>query len=270
MSWNISPVAFELFGLSIRWYGLLFATAFLAAYQCFAYLSRRDGLTKSDLRAILLCMGISTFVGGRVGHCVFYHWRELVANPTLLFDFRSGGNSSHGVVVAAICCMSCFALWKGWSILWLFDRLCVPIPLVAAAVRIGNFMNSEIVGTPTESCLGVVFVRHDSVLRHPVVLYEAAAYLALLVIMLGVSRTTLREVNGFLFGLFLTGLFTARFFCEYLKDSTQVSDQLPITMGQFLSIPCILLGIVLLLRSRRNGVSKCSSYSKVVPTNSAT
>lgn len=252
--WNIDPELIALGPFHFRWYGVLFALGFIAGYYVLGWMFRREGRREEDLNRLLIYTMIGVVVGARLGHCIFYDPQFYFTHPIEMLKVWEGGLASHGAAMGIIIAFLLYVRrTKDMSFWWLADRAAVVIPIAAMCVRIGNFFNSEIVGLPTNGAWGVVFQRYDSVPRHPVVLYEAAAYLVLflLLFMLYKKGNVLRtpKLNA---GIFVTGLFTARFFLEFFKTGQSTLDpSMPITMGQLLSLPLVIFGIWLIFASRR-------------------
>jgi len=216
-------------------------------------------------------MVISTLLGARLGDVVFYSWdyyqNHLIEillpirenpNKDILFGIVKGyefigfrGLASHGASIGIILGLFLFQKkFKIKSFLWLLDRLTIPISLGAFFVRIGNFFNSEIVGKYTGSNFGVVFENRGEILpRHPAQLYEAIGYLFLFILLRKLYKTNLRQKEGVFLGVFFLVLFGVRFLVEFVKESQGgIEEFLPnLSTGQWLSIPFILLGIVLIV-----------------------
>lgn len=251
LDWHLQPEVFKIGSTSIRWYGICFAVGFLLAYKVFESIMRGEGRSVAEAQQVLLCMIAGTVIGGRLGHCFFYHPAEFLREPGRILMVWQGGNSSHGALVGIIVVLLIYTRWRSISFVWLSDRLCVAIPLPAAFVRLGNFTNSEILGIPTKSDWGVVFSRVDLIPRHPVVLYEAAANLFVFAVMLYLYyNTKAASAAGRLWGTFFVLLFGFRFLLEYFKDSEiVVHTPLYLTMGQLLSVPCVAAGMILIARS---------------------
>lgn len=252
--WDGSPELLSIGPITIRWYGLLFATAFYAGYMYMRYVFKREDKPVESLDTLLMYMMISTIVGARLGHCLFYDPGYYLSNPLEIIKVWRGGLASHGGAIGILFGMYLYARKHDTQpYLWLLDRVVVPIALAGTLIRLGNFFNSEILGVPTEKSWGVVFTRVDALPRHPAQLYESISYLLIFLFLHQVYRkfgaTTPR---GLLLGLFLILIFTARFFIEFVKvRQAAFGDALPLSMGQLLSIPAVIAGIVLLIRSRK-------------------
>jgi phosphatidylglycerol:prolipoprotein diacylglycerol transferase len=253
--WNFDPVLIAVGPLSIRWYGILFVAAFFAGHALLARIFKAEGVPPENGDRLLLYALLGTIAGARLVHCLFYDPQYYLAHPLAVLHIWEGGLASHGGAVGMI-----IGIWLGSRvttprepILWLLDRVTVPAAFGAVLVRVANFLNSEILGRPTSGRWGVVFESIDQVPRHPVQLYEAAAYfiigLALHAVYLHFNR---RPRSGLLFGLFLLLVFSVRIAVEFFKvpQAAYESAQL-FSVGQYLSLPFLVLGAVYILRSRR-------------------
>ncbi len=260
ITWDVSPEILDLGILKIRWYGLLFACAFVACYYVLYWVFRKENRTQKDLESLTIYLVLATVIGARLGHCLFYDPDYYLANPIEMLKVWEGGLASHGAGFGIL-----FALWlyvrkhKDMGYLWLLDRVSVVVPLAAIFVRLGNFFNSEIVGMPSDLPWAVIFVRDTAkehmplVARHPSQMYEALAYLITFITCLFVYRKYKTATpGGRIMGLMLAMLFTARFFIEYLKENQSAFESgLYLDMGQYLSIPFILTGLFFFIRSYR-------------------
>lgn len=262
INWNVNPEIFDI-GISVRYYGLLFALAFIFGYKIEEKIFKSEGLPMSWLDKLWIYVAIATIVGARLGHCIFYDWTYYSAHPlemilpvrfTPEFKFTGyQGLASHGAAIGIIA-----GLWyyskkvSKKSIFWILDRAVIPIALAGFFIRMGNLMNSEIVGLPTELPWGFRFVNsgldHPELPRHPAQLYEALCYLvSFFVLMYLYWKTSVKKRMGFIFGSFLILIFTARFVIEFVKEVQEPWEaDMVLDMGQILSIPFILVGIFML------------------------
>ncbi len=252
ITWNISPEIFKLGPVSVRWYGLLFALGFIVGYQILQRIFIAEKKPQKDLEALTLTMIIGTVVGARLGHCFFYEPAHYLANPLEILMVWKGGLASHGAAFGiAIALIIYSRTRKNISLLWTIDRVLIGVALAAAFVRIGNFFNSEIIGKPADVAWSVVFSRIDLIPRHPSQLYEAISYIAIFIILFFIYKKYKAALPpGMIMGTFLTLLFGMRFILEFFKE-TQVDFEktMSFDMGQYLSIPFILVGIFFLVRS---------------------
>ncbi len=260
ITWNVDPEIFSIGNLSIRWYGLLFASAFLFGYIVFTRFLKTDRLTSEMLDELLIYMAVGTVVGARLGHCFFYEPDYFLKHPVEILKIWKGGLASHGAAIGILLSLWLYIRKHKLSFLWLMDRIVIVVALGGAFIRTGNLFNSEIYGLPTNLPWGFEFVRdklYDSttgqllptVARHPTQLYEAFSYLlifAFLFIFYRKRHTKVRD--GFIFGIFMILLFTARFLIEYVKnDQVAFEAGMKFNMGQLLSLPFILAGVVMIV-----------------------
>ncbi len=158
--WNIDPEAFSIGSLSIRWYGILFGLGFLISQQILAWIFKQEGKPEKDVGTLTIYMLIATVVGARLGHVFFYEPMRYLENPIDIFKIREGGLASHGATIGILLALYIYSKRKkGQSYLWVLDRLVIVIALTGSLIRLGNFMNSEIIGLPSQSSTGVVFAR---------------------------------------------------------------------------------------------------------------
>jgi phosphatidylglycerol:prolipoprotein diacylglycerol transferase len=246
--WNINPVLLHLGPIELRWYGLLFAGGILAAYQVGIWSFERAGGSRQETNRLLGYVIVGTVVGARLGHCLLYEPAYYLRHPLEILAVWRGGLASHGGAVGIVIAVWLFARRTGRDLLWLLDRVAVAAPVAAACIRVGNFFNSEIVGRPSGVPWAVVFVRLDPLPRHPAMLYEAGAYLVIFGAMLWLERRTeLGERRGALTGALLVLIFGSRFAIEFLKEPQEAFEAgLPLDLGQLLSLPAVLIGVVLL------------------------
>lgn len=252
--WNCDPTAFSIFGMEIRWYGILFAVAFLSGWWLLSRMLRWEGQKTEMADVLLWYVAIAVIVGARLGHCLFYEPQWYLSHPLDILKIRDGGLASHGAAIGIL-----LALWilsrKYKTSLWYWlDRVVIPVALSGFFIRMGNLMNSEIYGHVTTLPWGFVFVREAELLpKHPTQIYEALCYLLLFASLLFYFWKKKGHIrNGLLFGWFLIGCFGMRFLIEFLKE-VQVSWEAGhlLDMGQILSIPFILLGIAVLILSHK-------------------
>jgi prolipoprotein diacylglyceryl transferase len=258
LHWNIDPIFFSFGGIHIRWYGLFFVGAFMAGSYIMHRIYDREGISPAELEYLFAYMIFGTITGARLGHCLFYDPVYYITHPVDILKVWEGGLASHGGALGILIALAFFTRRHNHPMSWLLDRLTIPAAFGGALIRIGNFMNSEIIGLPTHSDWGVVFERVDSLPRHPVQLYESLAYLWIFALLVFVYRFRgYKLANGNLAGLFLLAIFTVRFLLEYLKTpQAEFAMPLGLHMGQLLSIPFIVAGVALLIseswQRRRN------------------
>lgn len=253
--WNVSPEIFSFGPFSVRWYGLAFAIGFIVGYNIVAKMFKHEGAPEKWLGILLAYVFIATIIGARLGHVFFYEWDYYSAHPAEILKIWNGGLASHGGTIAIIIAVFIFS----WCVShkpasWTFDKLVIPVALVACLIRLGNLMNSEIYGAPTSLPWGFVFVRNgETQAAHPTQIYEAGCYLILFFLLLWMYWKKNSEERPWLnTGIFFIGIFLPRFLIEYVKN-VQVDSEYDMiarygmNMGQMLSIPFILLGIGLVI-----------------------
>ena len=252
--WDVNPILVQIGPLTVRWYGVFFAAAFLVGYWIMQGIYRREGTDPASLDRLLLYMLLGAVLGARVGHVLFYDPHYYVTHPLEIVKIWEGGLASHGGAVGILVALYLFSRWAGGPPdLWLLDRVAIPTALGGAFIRLGNLFNSEIVGTPTSGWWGLVFDRVDPLPRHPVQLYEAMAYGLIFLLLLSVYRRRGPTLgDGGLLGLFLLFVFSARFLLEFVKTpQAEYEAGLVLTVGQLLSIPFIVAGFGLIVRARK-------------------
>lgn len=255
--WDPNPIAFSIGSLEVAWYGISWAAALLIALWIYTRMVKREGLDPRIIDSGFLYGVLATVIGSRLGHCLFYEPQEYLLDPFMsdfpwikLLDIRGGGMASHGAAVGLL-----IGLWlfvRKWKLpyIWVLDRVAVMVPIGGALVRLGNLMNSEIYGDPTSLPWGFIFVQNgETVPMHPTQIYEAVAYLAIFLLLAHLYwRTQLaQQKRGVIFGLFLILLFTVRFVIESIKLPQEAWEQnMALNMGQILSLPFIVAGVVIL------------------------
>ena len=265
IEWAPNEKIFSLGPIAIHWYSVMFLLAFYIGFQILKKIYIKEKKNVALLDPFLVHMVIGTIIGARLGEVFFYNWEYFQNNLLEIFlpiklndsgvDFIGfRGLSSHGATVGIIISIFIYKIrYKYDSVLWIFDRLVIAVAIGGMFVRIGNFFNSEIVGKFTNSDFGVVFLnRGDSLPRHPAQLYEAFGYLILFILLVLIyNKSKLSLKKGFIFGFFLLTLFTIRFVVEYVKESQGGIEKTLgiISTGQWLSIPFIIIGILLMINS---------------------
>lgn len=272
--WNWDPTCFMLGTLDIRWYGLMWALAILAAERVCHYTFKHEGLPPRTLESAFMWIVLGTFIGARVGHCLFYEPETYLPEPwRIITDIRDGGMASHGATIGIILGIWFFVKRNHIPFIWGLDRIAIVAPLSGAIIRLGNLFNSEIVGYATDVPWGFKFVYHDArqawmqfegdvpaeiidmiPARHPAQLYEALCYFLTFAIILALyyRKDLGRRRPGMLFGIAMIGIFLTRFFLEFLKErQVDFEAGMALDMGQLLSIPFILIGVYMIFRAMR-------------------
>lgn len=259
ITWEVSPEIFQIGSFAIRWYGLLFACGFLIGQQLMDWFFKLESRDEKDLDNLLMYMVFSTIIGARLGHCLFYEPEYYLANPISIFKVWEGGLASHGATAGILLGIFIFSRkYKGYTWLYLLDRLVITIALGGAFIRLGNLMNSEIVGKPTDVSWGFIFVKNltpegfpENFARHPSQLYESIFCVFLFAFLLFLYlKTKEKTPYGRIFGWFVVLLFTQRILTEFSKENQVAFENgLPLNMGQLLSIPMVIFGSYVLYRS---------------------
>ena len=204
--WDFDPTFFRIFGLEIRYYGLMWALAILIGSLFFVQAVRREGLRSNVADSIFIYGTLATVIGARLGHCFFYDPAYYLANPLQILNIRDGGLASHGAAVGLLIGLWLFSRRNKLPYLWALDRIMIPVAIGGALVRLGNLFNSEIYGHATDLPWGFIFVRAGEVVpKHPTQLYEALCYLLLFFVLcfLYYKKDLARKRPGLLFGVAL-------------------------------------------------------------------
>ena len=249
--WSVDPVAFSIFGLEIRWYGIFWALAFILGIYFFTNFARREKLPEKLVDSLFWYATILGILGARLGHCLFYEPSVYLADPLRILNIREGGMASHGAAIGFLLGLIFFA-WRNKMAFWCAaDRIMIPVAIGGAGVRLGNLMNSEIYGSVTDLPWGFIFVRNGETLpMHPTQIYEALAYIAVFVVLiiLYYRYDAGRKHPALMFGVGLVGIFLSRFFLEFIKNvQVAFEEGMALNMGQLLSIPFVLAGIALIV-----------------------
>lgn len=260
LTYNLDPVLVDFGGVQIRYYGLMFVLTLLGGYALWRWQMRRGGYDENIIDGFILWGFLAVVVGARLGHVFFYHPQKFLADPVTILFVWQGGLASHGATVGLILALWLYAKKHRFSPLEAWDRFTFSAALGAAGVRLGNFLNSEIVGRVSDVPWAVWFMRHDPVetYRHPSQLYECLMGLAVLGVLVVADRLAGRErrPRGLLLGVFLACYFTGRFCVEFFKEyhiDTLRADA-TLTMGQWLSLLPLAAGLGLIVWSlRRSG-----------------
>ena len=265
--WAPDPVAISIGSFNVYYYSLMFVIAFASGLYLMKFMFKKEGVSLEYLDPLLLYMVAGTLIGARLGEVFFYNWEyfqnnlleiilpvKITADGWKFVGFR--GLASHGAVVGILLALYLYTKkHKYASMVWLLDRIAITVAFGGIFIRIGNFFNSEIVGKYTGSNFGVVFQNNGETLpRHPVQLYESLGYFIVFLILFFLYKNEAkRNQKGFLIGAFFTLLFSVRFLAEFVKESQGgFGENLGyLSTGQWLSIPLILMGLVLIAISYR-------------------
>lgn len=272
--WDFNPALITIGGFEIRWYSICWVIALLVGGWLFSYFCKREGKPESVSDRAFLYIVLGTIIGARVGHCLFYEPEVYLPEPwRIITDIRNGGLASHGATIGILLGVWLSSRKSKVSVMWTADRLGIIAPISGAIIRLGNLCNSEIIGNETTVPWGFKFMRlykgytEDMVpMRHPTQLYEALCYFALFALLFSLYRyTKLARKEGFIFGAALVGIFLPRFFIEFIKiDQVAFEQGMTLNMGQWLSLPFVLIGIAFMAWAlwrgeRQPAVEKISS-----------
>ncbi len=262
ITWDIGPYVIpgvELF----RWYGALWAIGILLGVQVLQHINKNEGLPIKQVDNLVFILIVGIILGARLGHILFYDPVHYWHNPSELLPVRFyphfelvgvAGLASHGGVIGVILAVLYVSKKYNLEILWLLDRLTISAALLGCFIRLGNLMNSEIVGVPTSVPWAFIFSQFDSIPRHPSQLYEAIFYFSIFIFLFTLWKSGVHiKRQGLLFGLGLSLIFIQRFFIEFLKeDQVNFESEMLFNMGQLLSIPMVLIGILFVGRALNN------------------
>lgn len=268
--WNPDPVFFEIGSFAVRWYGLLWCLGLLAVYLLEHRLYREQRIAEEKFEPLFFYSFLGIIIGARLGHCIFYEperfltsWEGIVTMLLpIKFDAAGGwhftgyeGLASHGGTLGLMIALWLFVRKTGLKLLMVLDNIAIVTPICAAAIRLANLMNSEIIGKATDVPWAFVFERVDMLPRHPGQLYEALCYFAFFFVGWAFYRLRPRWVGtGFFFGLCIFLIFTARILIEYVKENqVDFENGMLMNMGQLLSVPFVLLGAFCMWRALRKG-----------------
>lgn len=277
ITWTADPAIFTipegipfLGGHEIRWYGLAFAIGFLIGYMIVDRMWKKEKLNPAWIDSLLVYTMLGTVIGARLGHCLFYAPDYYMAHPFEILKVWEGGLASHGGtlgIIVAVYFYSKRVTHK--SMLWTFDKLVVPTGLVAAMIRLGNLMNHEIYGHPTEHPWGFRFIENLHAWKmgaapvfsppsQPTQLYEAACYLATFALCMWLYfKKNAWKKEGLIFGVFMICIFGSRFFIEFMKNNQEDFEaNMVLNMGQWLSIPFVLAGCYFVWHALKKGKLK--------------
>lgn len=268
--WNPDPEIINIFGFSLRYYGVLFVTGLLLCLVLLKKVFVRENIDPIKLDKLTIYGVIGIFVGARLGHCLFYDPAYYFNNPLeMLLPIQASadgryvftgyqGLASHGGALGMLIAVLVYARRTSEPILRTMDLIAIVGPLSGVFIRLANLLNSEIIGKPTDLPWAFVFARTDDIPRHPAQLYEAIAYLFTFAILWYLYNSRgVRPGSGLYFGLSIVMVFLSRFLIEFVKER-QVSfeEQMTLDMGQWLSVPFIVMGGVFIVYAIRRGSHK--------------
>ncbi len=252
---NLDPEIVKIGPFAIRYYGIIFVIMLFLGYLLWRWQMLRGGYSEDLAERFIIWGVIAVLLGARFGHVFFYHAEEYLADPIRILQFWKGGLASHGATLGLLIALILFAIKNKVHVLEVLDRFTFSAATGAAMVRLGNFLNSEIVGRATDVPWAVRFVRYDNgaVARHPSQIYEFLMGAIILLILYYADKWAGKEKRprGLLAGVFMTLYFLGRFMVEFFKEPHTLHDS-ALTMGQYLSILPFLVGIGLLVWAWKN------------------
>jgi prolipoprotein diacylglyceryl transferase len=259
--WDIAPEIFEGFAL-FRWYGVCWVLGLLLGQRIMLNIYRIENIPSVEVDVLAIYIVLGGVIGARLGHILFYDPVYYLNNPIEIlpikvdphFQFTGlAGLASHGGILGALLALYLYNRKFTKSYLWLLDRLIIAGAALGGFIRLGNLFNSEMIGVPSNLPLAFVFTKVDEIPRHPSQLYEAIFYLIVSIALYFSWRSgKFSSTPGFIFGLGTTLIFAQRFLIEFLKENqVPFEENMALNMGQTLSIPLIVGGIVLMIWSRK-------------------
>ncbi|MEI2273415.1 prolipoprotein diacylglyceryl transferase [Sphingobacterium sp. ML3W] len=256
ITWDVNSDIFTIpiINHPVRWYGIFWLFGITLCYRLLWTMFKKEGRAVEFLDQLSIYVVLGTIIGARLGHVLFYDPSYYFNNPLKIFAIWEGGLASHGGGIGILVAIFLFAKKQKLPFLWVADRIALVVPIAGACIRLGNLMNSEMIGTPTNMPWAFVFTSIDQIPRHPAQLYEALFCIILFLLLRYLwTKPILKNNIGNCFALLLILLFSFRFLDEFLKlNQKDFENSLFINMGQLLSIPFILIGSVLLfINSRR-------------------
>jgi prolipoprotein diacylglyceryl transferase len=265
--WGPDPIIAEIGGFALRWYSLLFATGFVIGFFILRKRFEEEGVSAEVLDKMLLYSVVGTILGARIGNCLFYEFEYFSQHPAeILLPFRWNpefeftgyrGLASHGAMFGLLFSYFLLSRQTGKSILWFLDKCGLVAALSLACIRLGNLMNSEILGAPFDGAWAFVFEKlpglDGQISRHPVQIYGFLVYFCLFLFMQWYYKRNFGKVkDGHIFGVFLAILGVLRIGMEFIKEHYVFSDDSFFNMAQYLSMPMIIGGLILVYFTKQN------------------
>lgn len=271
IQWNITPEIIPGFEY-LRWYGLCWVIGLMVGYRLMQHFYKKATIDIQELDHLTTYLVVGIIVGARLGHIIFYDPLHYLQNPIEILpikidpEFRFTGFTglaSHGGIAGALLALYLYHRKYGTSYAWLSDRLMIAGVATGGFIRLGNLVNSEIIGTPTDVPWAFIFTRIDDIPRHPAQLYEALFYFALCIgLYLLWKSNRYSQQKGFIFGLGLLLIFIQRFLIEFVKENQMsFEDGLTLNMGQMLSVPMMIAGLIIIIMSYRKRPIETESIS---------
>ncbi|SHM25680.1 Prolipoprotein diacylglyceryl transferase [Chryseobacterium carnipullorum] len=265
VNWDVNSEIFTIGGFPLKYYGVLFLAGLVLCYNILKTIYKKENLSHQAHDALFSYAFIGILVGARLGHCLFYDFDYYSQHPIEIFlPIQKGidgayhfsgyaGLASHGGGIGLIIMLLIYARKFSIKFMTVLDVIAIATPLAGAFIRLGNLMNSEIIGTPSDLPWAFIFRHVDNTPRHPAQLYEAISYLLIFLLVYFIYRKNIFEVGkGFYFGITTLLIFVVRFFVEFIKvDQVDFEQGMSLNMGQILSIPFVFLGLFFIIKSIR-------------------
>ena len=255
ITWDVNSDIFTIpiINHPIRWYGIFWLLGIILCYRLLWAMFKKEARAVEFLDQLSIYIVLGTIIGARLGHVLFYDPSYYFSNPLKIFAIWEGGLASHGGGIGILAAIFLFAKKQKLPFLWVADRIALVVPIAGACIRLGNLMNSEMIGTPTNMPWAFIFTSIDQIPRHPAQLYEALFCIILFLLLRYLwTKPILKNNIGNCFALLLVLLFTFRFLDEFLKlNQEDFENSWVINMGQLLSIPFIIIGSALLIINSR-------------------
>ncbi len=261
--WDTNPIFFTVLGYELHYYTLCFMLAFLVSYVVMLKVFRRENKSQELLDQLSIYIFVGTLLGARLGHCLFYefdYYKDHLLEMFLPFRFEDGqfrltgfhGLASHGGGIGILIGLYLYSRKTKMDFIWLADRLAIVVAAAGSLIRLGNFFNSEIIGLPSGLPWAVIFARVDDIPRHPAQLYEAIAYFLIFLLLWVLYKRSSSLKRGQLLGILFVTMFSVRFLMEFIKENQEAfEDSMNLNMGQWLSVPFLLVGFYLIFRKNK-------------------
>lgn len=263
VNWDVSPEIFNISGFPLKYYGVLFLAGLVLCYNILKTIYKKENLSHQAHEALFSYAFIGILVGARLGHCLFYDFDYYSQHPIeILLPIQKGvdgayhfsgyaGLASHGGGIGLIIMLLIYARKFSIKFMTILDVIAIATPLAGAFIRLGNLMNSEIIGTPSQAPWAFIFRQVDDIPRHPAQLYEAICYFIIFFLVYFIYKKNIFKVGkGFYFGITTLLIFIVRFLIEFIKvDQVDFEKGMSLNMGQILSIPFLFLGLYFIIKS---------------------
>ncbi|WP_126653966.1 prolipoprotein diacylglyceryl transferase [Chryseobacterium aureum] len=263
INWDVNPEIVNILGLPIKYYGLLFLAGLVLSLNILKRIYKKEGLSAQAHEALFSYALIGILVGARLGHCLFYDFDYYSQHPVEVFlPIQKGvdgsyhftgfaGLASHGGGIGLVIMLLIYARKYAIPFMTVLDAIAIVLPLGGTFIRLANLMNSEIIGTPATVPWAFIFRQVDDVPRHPAQLYESISYFIIFLIVYLIYRKNMFKIGkGFYFGISILLIFMMRILIEFIKvDQVEFEHGMSLNMGQLLSIPFVILGLLFMIKS---------------------